>query len=117
MTRQMIECNRKDLDMMYDSVTYRVPHGVHPMDEAFRDPSDPSKAHPLSTVLSWHAVHKFSEIRNRDGSKTWFVKTYSAEVPSPTDEALARMAEGNVPEDYTNPDPVLESMRRLRVSS
>lgn len=114
MTRQMIECNRKDLDMMYDSVTYRVPHGVHPMDEAFRDPADPSKAHPLSTVLSWHAVHKFSEVRNRDGSRTWFVRTFSAEVPSLTDAALEAMAEGRAPEGYIETDPVLASLRGMR---
>jgi hypothetical protein len=96
MKRQMIECRRKDLTMMYGSVTYKVPFGIHPMDEAFRD--DCGSPLPDSTALSWHAVHKFSDIRLKGKERTWFVRTFAEEAPSATDIVLESIREGVVPE-------------------
>lgn len=107
----MIECRQKGLTMMYGSVTYAVPFGIHPMDEAFRDESGAPL--PESSILAWHAVHKFSDIKLKDGS-TWFVRTYSAEVPSATDLALEGVAEGRPPEAHIETDPVMASLRSMR---
>lgn len=109
----MIECRRKGLTMMYGSVTYAVPFGVHPMDEAFRDPADETKAHPDSVALSWHAVHKFGDIRLGKKERTWFVRTFVEEAPSAADIVLEGLAEGRPPADYIETDPVLASLRSM----
>jgi hypothetical protein len=97
MKRQMLECRQKNLTMMYGSVTYKVPFGIHPMDEAFRD--ERGTPRPDSSALAWHAVHKFSQIRVKGGGKTWYVRTFADEVPTATDLALENLREGAVPEN------------------
>jgi len=108
----MIECRQKGLTMMYGSTTYKVPHGIHPIEEAFRDES--GAVLPNSADLSWHAIHKFSDIRLKGKERTWFVRTFVKDEPSATDLALEGMAEGRPPEGYIDTDPVLASLRSMR---
>lgn len=97
----MLECRRKDLTMMYGSVTYAVPFGIHPMDEAFKD-ADGAPL-PDSTALSLHAVHKFSDIRTGRKERTWFVRTFVEDAPSVLDVLHESLAEGRRPEPFPSP--------------